>query len=161
MEQSSAASFIAKISKPSNYWYFSLTKLPSLLFWGIRIKSFTEKSCVIRTKYNYRNTNPFKSMYFSALCGSGELSTGLLVMAHSTSSGKWSMLVTSFQSNFYKKAVGQIEFTCDQGDVLVGKMEEIRNSEHKTGTIILSSVAKNEAGEIVAEFHVTWSLKAK
>lgn len=153
--------FIKSITNKTNFFFYTLKNLPSLTFWGVKLQSLSDQSCTVATKYSYRNTNPFKSMYFAALCGSAELSTGLLVMAHVSDRGKWSMLVTSFQANFYKKATGTIRFTCSQGDLLLSKLKEIEQTPEKTGTILLRSEAMNEEGVKVAEFVVQWSLKAK
>ena len=153
--------FIKSITNKTNFFFYTLKNLPSLTFWGVKLEALSEDSCTVATKYSFRNTNPFKSMYFAALCGSGELATGLLVMAHVSDRGKWSMLVTSFQANFFKKATGKIRFHCNEGARLSEKLTEIEQSAESTGTIVLKCNAINQEGIEVAAFEVTWSLKVK
>jgi hypothetical protein len=62
--------------------------------------------------------------------------------------------------NFIKKATGTILFTCEDGALIQAAINEsIETGEGKT--IVAVSKAKNSANEIVAEFLITWSFKAK
>lgn len=70
------------------------------------------------------------------------------------------MLVVKVESEYFKKAVGKTTFTCEDGDALRRTIEEsISTGEGKI--FRAKSVGKNAAGEIVAEFYITWSFKAK
>lgn len=146
---------------PLKYKWFAFTKLPSLVFWGVKVSTLDDAKCVVKTKYGWTNQNPFKSMYFSALCGSAELSTGGLVMHHIEGKGNWSMLVTDFKANFSKKAVGVISFVCEDGLIVQDEIKTIMSSQTGTGTFDLHSTAINDKGETVASFVVSWSLKQK
>lgn len=146
---------------PIKYFFGMLMKLPSVVFWGVKVKEITLEKCVVSTKHGWTNQNPFKSMYFSALSGSAELSTGCLMQFYLSGRGSWSMLVTGFECEFKKKATGVITFTCSQGRVLEQKLQEIESSTHKTGKILLESIATNSNGDVVGVFKVDWSLKKK
>lgn len=91
------------------YW-----KLPTLWWWGVKVKILTEDRCAISMRYSWFNQNPFRSAYFAALCGAGELSTGLLVQ-QKTRELDMSMLLVSIEARFVKKATGIITFTCTEG----------------------------------------------
>jgi hypothetical protein len=99
-------------------------------------------------------------MYFAALNGAAELSTGLLVQMHLQGYGNWSMLVTSFQASFLKKATGKIRFECNDGVALADLIEKL-NVLKEAGEITISSNAYNEDNMLVAEFKLGWSLKKK
>jgi hypothetical protein len=56
--------------------------------------------------------------------------------------------------------VGVITFTCNDGDAIV----DIVKTSKETGegvTLVSKSTGVNQNGEVVAEFLITWSLKAK
>ncbi|MEZ4910257.1 MAG: hypothetical protein R2774_05295 [Saprospiraceae bacterium] len=132
-------------------------KLPSLIFWGIRLKRLEEDTCTVSLPYNFRSKNPFKSIYFSALNGAGELSTGLLCQMHSQDFGKISMVVVEFQSKFYKKAKGTTFFTCNDGVNIRSVLEKLTSGG--TDTIKTYSQGTDENGNKLCEMWVTWSFK--
>ena len=138
-----------------------LQRLPSALFAGLRIKIFDEQHAVISVKYKWFNQNPFRSMYFAIQSMAAEMSTGLLASAQVYQrSPAVSMLVVGIEAKFLKKAVDTISFACNDGDVIDRIIEEsIASGEGKT--IICKSIGTNMAGEVVSEFLVTWSFKAK
>jgi hypothetical protein len=70
------------------------------------------------------------------------------------------MLVVRVDSQYIKKATGLILFTCEDGDKIEAAIESTIQTGEGTG-VITRSVGKNEKGEVVAEFHITWSFKAK
>ena len=57
--------FVKDMTNKWKFMMFSLTKLPSLVFWGIRFESFSEEKSVTTVKYGWSNTNPFKSMCYT------------------------------------------------------------------------------------------------
>ncbi|KXK39869.1 MAG: DUF4442 domain-containing protein [Saprospiraceae bacterium] len=143
-------------------WRFKvgmLMKLPSVFWWGISIRSLNEESCEVTIPYSWRTQNPFKSIYFAALNGAGELSTGALCQMYIAGLGSYSMLVTQFRSEFYKKATTKVTFSCSQGR----KVHEVLSSlqSGSFSTLELESVGKNTNGEVVARIFVTWSFKKR
>ena len=70
------------------------------------------------------------------------------------------MLVVKLEANYFKKATGKTYFTCTDGAALLQTIEDsVASGEGKQ--IRARSEGKNEDGEIVAEFFITWSFKAK
>jgi hypothetical protein len=70
------------------------------------------------------------------------------------------MLVLSVNGNFHKKATGVTTFRCDDGNRLREVIDEaIATGEGKV--IQTSSKGTNDNGELVADFVITWSFKAK
>lgn len=90
-----------------------------------------------------------------------EMSTGLLAMAYLYKSDPpVSMLVVRLESEFFKKATERIFFTCADGEMFF----EAVNGTLADGlprTVRARATGKNSAGEVVADFHITWSIKAK
>jgi Domain of unknown function (DUF4442) len=158
---SNTSSFIQLMRHPVKFRMFLFAKLPAAFFSGVRIKELDEKHCVTSVPFKWLTQNPFKSTYFASLSMAAEMSTGVLgLMYIHKRQPRVSMLVVKMESNYFKKAVDKTFFTCDDGEKISQAIEEsINTGEGKTVTV--KSVGKNLAGEIVAEFLVTWSFKKK
>ena len=120
-----------------------------------------EHQAVISVKYKWFNQNPFRSMYFAIQSMAAEMSTGLLGFGHVYQrQPAVSMLVVGLEAKFIKKAVDTICFTCKDGQIINNAIEEAISTSEGT-TVKSHSIGTNEAGEIVSEFWITWSFKAK
>lgn len=157
----SATQFIRQITHPVKGKLFLLLKLPSAFFSGVRIQSITEERCVVAVPYKWFSQNPFRSTYFACLAMAAEMTTGVLGLMQITGrKPAVSMLVVSIEGNFFKKATDVTSFVCENGKEFERLVDEaIATGESKT--IKATSTGKNKAGEIVAEFYITWSFKAK
>lgn len=150
------------VRKATNPFLFRLglgLKLPSALFWSLKIKSLNLEKCEVTIPFKWRTQNPFKSIYFAAMAGAAELSTGALCQLSQAGKGKYSMLVVDFRAEYYKKANQKITFTCSQGLELVKLIDSLAIGT--TDKLTLISAGTNPAGEEVAKFFVTWSFKRK
>ena len=89
------------------------------------------------------------------------MSTGLLAMLYTYKSDpSISMLVTGLEASYLKKATGITYFTCLQGNVIYQTIEEaIKTGDGKS--VKITSTGKNNVGEIIAIFNITWSFKIK
>ena len=140
---------------------YLLKVLPMAFLAGIRVKEFSAEKAILTIRFSWLTQNPFRSIYFACLAMAAEISTGLLVMnGIYKSSPPISMLVIKNQSFFLKKAVGKISFTCMDGQQIAEAIQQAKQNEE--GSVIdVKSVGIDEAGDTVAEFIFTWSLKAK
>ncbi|MDF2157844.1 DUF4442 domain-containing protein [Algoriphagus sp. CAU 1675] len=154
-----ALDYQVKMTNPTYFSIAMLLKLPSVVFWGIRIKTLNSGLCQVTLPFTWKTQNPFKSIYFAALAGAAELSTGALCQMAMAGKGQFSMLVVEFRSEFYKKANQKITFTCDQGKELFELLEKMEPGDTEKLTLISSG--KNESGEEIGRFFVTWSFKRK
>lgn len=140
---------------------YLLGKLPMGFIAGLKVKTCTAEQCQITVPYRYMNQNPFRSTYFAVLAMAAEMSTGMLgVIATNKSTPSVSMLVTSLQADFVKKATGLTTFTCTQGKELTAKVEEAILTGQGT-TFEALSIGTSEKGEEEARFRVQWSFKAR
>lgn len=160
MQEEARKLYRRKILNPFLYFASMALRLPSIVFWGIRVKELDDEKAVVGIRQRWTNQNPFKSIYFSALNGAAELSTGILCQMHLQGRGDWSMLVVKFEAEFFKKATGKISFTCSDGLRLSKLLNEIETGE-LTGNFVMESVAMNEQNVEIARFRVTWSFKKK
>ena len=152
--------YLKDITKKWKTVPFFLAKLPSVLFWGVSIKSITQHKCEVTIPYGWRTRNPFRSMYFAAQAGAAELSTGILVQASLQGKGQWSMYVTGFKADYGVAARSKITFTCEVGDKLENLINEIERLG-KPQEITLVSTGINKDGKMISKFYITWSLKQK
>ena len=71
----------------------------------------------LKLRFKWINQNPYRSMFWAVQGMAAELTTGmLLTKSIQNSNANISMLLVSNKSNFHKKAVGKITFTCEEGE---------------------------------------------
>lgn len=140
---------------------FLLTKLPAAFIAGIRIKQCNKESCSVSVPFKWLTQNPFRSTYFACLSMAAEMSTGALAMANVYQrKPSASMLITSVESKYYKKAIDKTVFVCKDGM----KIAAVVNEAYQTflpQSITVNSQGYNQQNELVAEFWFTWSFKVK
>lgn len=156
-----AGKFIQQMKHPLKSRMFLLLKLPSAFFSGVRIKSLAAEKCEVTVPYKWFSQNPFRSTYFACLAMAAEMSTGVLALMQVIDrKPSVSMLVVNLEATYFKKAVDVTTFACEDGKAL----EQLIDDAIATGdakSFKAKSVGRNNAGEIVAEFYITWSFKAK
>ena len=140
---------------------FLFFRLPSAWWCGVRLSELTEAHAVATVRHRWVNQNPFKSMFWAVQGMAAELATGALVMQQIRKSGRpVSMLVLNNKANFQKKATGRLHFRCEDGLLLEEVMKKVLEGGQGQ-TVWMKSVGRNQAGEVVSEFHFEWTLKAK
>jgi len=154
-----AENYRKKMLNPFIFWVAMLSKLPSAIFWRLRVKKLDQDKCEVSLPFFWRTQNPFRSIYFAALAGAAELSTGILCQMALAGKGKFSMLVVDFRAEFYKKATTTTLFICEQGHELNDCINKLGVNE--SDKITLVSTGTSTSGEIVAKFFITWSFKKK
>jgi hypothetical protein len=156
-----ASAFFALTRNPVAFRLFLLKKLPAAYFSGLKVKEVSEYSCTVTVPFRWFTQNPFRSTYFACLSMAAEMSTGILAMAHVYKrSPKVSMLVVSVEGKFYKKTTGLTKFICEEGSLIQETIQKAIDS-FESQTIKAKSSGFNERNELVAEFWITWSFKAK
>ncbi|MGN6291533.1 MAG: DUF4442 domain-containing protein [Chitinophagaceae bacterium] len=155
------SSFIRLMSSPVKFRLFLLAKLPSAFFAGVRVRQMNEQRCEVTVPFKWFSQNPFRSTYFACLSMAGEMSTGVLGMAHVYKiQPAVSMLVLKVESEYFKKATGRTTFVCEDGG-LFKKMIDEAIATGEARTVRARSVGHNKEGEVVSEMYVTWSFKTK
>ena len=153
--------FIKLVRNPLKFRVFLLSKLPMALLAGLRVRDIQPEHATVSVPYKHLNKNPFRSTYFACLAMAAEMSTGLLAMMYTyNSTPTISMLVTKMEGDFIKKAVAITTFTCNDGE----KFAETIHAAITTGepqSFTANSIGRNDDGEDIAVFKVTWSFKVK
>jgi hypothetical protein len=156
-----AADFIKLVKHPFKFRFFLFSKLPAAFFSGVRVKEMDENKCIVSVPFKWLTQNPFRSTYFASLSMAAEMSTGALALANIYKRNPpVSMLVVKVESEYFKKATGKTYFTCNDGQLFYNAVEaSIATGEGRT--IRAKSIGVNDKSEVVAEFYITWSFKAK
>ena len=153
--------FSKQMTSPLKFRMFLLSKLPSAYFSGVRVKSLDENKCEVSVPFKWFSQNPFRSTYFACLSMAAEMSTGALALGHLFKrKPAVSMLAVKTEGEYFKKAVDKTTFVCEDG-LQIKKMIEEAVESGDGRTIRAKTIGKNKAGEVVAEFFITWSFKAK
>lgn len=140
---------------------FMFMKLPSAFLCGVRLRSITAQEAVVSVPYKWLSQNPFRSTYFACQAMAAEMSTGVLALGHlHERKPPVSMLVTKLEASFFKKATERVYFTCHDGGAILQAIEETTRTGEGTA-VVATSIGKNAAGEVVSEFKVEWSFKAR
>ncbi|TMI72750.1 MAG: DUF4442 domain-containing protein [Bacteroidetes bacterium] len=158
---SNTAAFIRLMKHPLKFRLFLLSKLPSAYFTGVRIKEANEDKCITTVPYKWFSKNPFRSTYFASLAMAAEMSTGTLALIHLYKrKPSVSMLLTKLEAGYFKKATSKTSFVCNDGQLIRQAIEEsVATGEPRT--VRAKSTGMNDNGEMIAEFFITWSFKAR
>lgn len=149
------------LNNPWKMRYYFFSKLPTLTWWGVKVKSLTREQGQTSIPYGWRTQNPFQSTYFAAQAGASELSTGMLGMLATAGKGKISMLITGMEAEFVKKATGTVIFTCQDGAEIEATVQRaIQTGEGQTFRATSIGV-QEDTGVVVSKMYFTWSFKAK
>jgi len=136
-------------------------KLPSAYFCGVRARSIDNSKCMVTVRHKWINQNPFKSMFWAVQGMAAELTTGALVMMKIRASGeRISMLVSTNNASFSKKATGKITFVCTEGERIDQAISKAISTKEGQ-TVILHAIGTNAEGVEVSRFNFEWSLKLK
>ncbi|HRI26890.1 MAG TPA: DUF4442 domain-containing protein [Chitinophagales bacterium] len=153
--------FIKRLTNPIAFKFFLFYKLPLAFFARLNITQLSPQSAKVTIPYGWLTQNPFKSTYFAALSMAAEMSTGVLgLMAIDNAQNPVSFLVVGLTANFSKKATDLTTFTCTDGNLFFDAVAQTLQTGEAI-TIQSASIGTNKAGEEVARFTVTWSVKAK
>jgi len=144
-----------------NINFYLLAKLPSAYISGVRVQSINATEAVATVKHRWINQNPFNSLYWAVQGMTSELATGILVMKAIEASGQnISMLVRHQQGSFTKKAIGRINFSCKDGNLIEETIQKtIASGESET--ITMTAEGFDAEGDSVSKFEYTWWLKVK
>jgi hypothetical protein len=100
-------------------------------------------------------------MYWAVQGMAAELATGAMVLKQIRASGRRiSMLITTSNATFVKKATGRITFICSDGALVVKALEKAtRTGEGQT--VWMKSVGTDSDGDEVSSFNFEWTIKLK
>ena len=151
---------VRNLNTPWKMRLYFLQKLPSLYFWGVRIKKCTLQKAEVTIPFSWRTQNPFRSTYFAALSGAAELSTGTLALLGLAGRERISMLVVEISAQYFKKADATVTFTCEQGETLIAAIDKAMETG-ESQQFVANTTGRLPNGEVACEMQITWSFKLR
>jgi len=144
---------------PLTLWMWRM--LPLAAFAGLRITRLDEQACSVRLPGGWRTRNPFGSTYFAAQAMAAEMSTGAPALAlRDDAPRSVSMLPLGVRASYGKRLVGPGSFTCEDVPAIADAIARAAASDEPQ-LLVARSTGRNTAGEVVAEFEVSWSFKRR
>ncbi len=156
-----ATRFLARMLHPIWFRLFLFWKLPMGFWAGWRIVQANAEQAQVSVPYKRLNQNPFQSTYFAVLSMAGEMATGILGLLAIENSGlPIAILVVGLEAEFSKKATDISTFTCTDGKAFFDAVAQTSMSGEAV-SVTATSIGTNKAGQEVARFRITWSLKKR
>lgn len=153
--------FRRRMTNPFLMRLFMLVKMPLGFFAGMCVKEIDTERCQTVIRYGWRNTNPFRSMYFAAQSMTAELSTGAIAMlAVELAPQSVAMLITGLETTFGKKATGVVTFTCEDGEKIFAAVRQTL-ATGEAATAAATTIGRMADGTEVSRFVFTWSFKKR
>lgn len=152
---------LARMRNAMKFKFFLWMKLPAAARAGVTLDEVDYKRAVSSVPFKRATQNPFRSTYFACLAMAAEMSTGILALLATTGhKHSISMLVTNLEGTFSKKATDRTYFTCEDGDLF---FERVAHTLETGEPVVVASetIGRNEAGDEIARFTVTWSMKRR
>jgi len=148
--------------KKIKIYLFFLVKVPMILWCFPRIKTLTNQKTILDIPLTFLTRNHLKSMYFGALMVGVDLACGLLAFhLIEQVDSKVSLIFKDVQASFLKRAEGAVRFECDSGEIIQAMIDETIKTQERVSQSIPVRAYLRSAGECVAEFSITLSLKLK
>jgi hypothetical protein len=135
--------------------------LPLAAFAGLRVTRLDEQACTVRLPGGWRTRNPFGSTYFAAQAMAAEMSTGAPgLLLREDAPRSLSILPVGVRASYVKRLLGPATFTCEDVAAIAAAIARAAVSDEPQA-LVVRSTGRNSAGEVVAEFEVSWSFKRR
>lgn len=148
------------------YWQrmiclMGLFKIPMIGYLKPKVLSISEDAVSVKIRLRRRSKNHLNSMYFGALAVGADLCAGLHAFYFTKKMQKnVSFAFKSMDAEFLKRAETHVFFHCNDGQLIKDAVEKSSVSGERINQRVRVE-AKNEAGELVAIFHMESSVKVK
>lgn len=136
------------------------------MIWRMKLSvvELSDRRCVMKIPFRWRNKNHLQSMYVGVLCGGADVAGGLIAWRRAQESRK--KVVPSFKdlkADFHKRAEGDTYFICEDGEAIDAIVDKaIETGERQNLTVRVRAMVPDKLGdEVAASFELTLSLKAR
>lgn len=141
---------------------FAFFKVPLLTFCFPRIKRLDEEACTIFIALGWFTKNHLGSMYFGVLMMGADLAGGLLAIWLAKQHNRpVSIVFKDTQATFLKRAEFGVHFHCQQGKAISELINQACSTNERQNVSLSIQGICNKHQEVVAEFNLTLSVKAK
>lgn len=143
--------------------YFGFTRIPILFYVRPSVIAYRTDSVVVKVPLRRRTRNHLGSMYLGALTVGADCAAGLLAMQLIREQPvRISLVFKDFKAEFFKRAEGDVHFTCDQGrEISKLVARAVTSDERIEMPVNVIATVPGIGHEPVAGFQLTLSLKRK
>lgn len=141
---------------------FLLTRVPTVLWAGIRLEHIDESKCAVSMRRNRRNRNPFDGIYFANIMTGAEMASGLLLFDEirdfeNRSSARFVAVIQHAEADFVRPITARAELSCVQGnEIRHAVFDAIAQGRTSITTLV---TARNERGKRAADIRITWHIR--
>jgi acyl-coenzyme A thioesterase PaaI-like protein len=155
--------FSEKTRETLSLRWFGLTKIPVLFYFGVSVTEISKERMVVRIPLRRRTKNHLGSMYFGALCAGADCAAGAFAMHLIKQQPKHiSLVFKDFSAEFLKRAEGDVDFCCDQGNEIAELVAQAAASDERVERRLnVIATVPLLSDEPVARFKLTLSLKRR
>ena len=143
---------------------FAAIKIPLLFYLRPNVVALDAERAVLRIKLRRRSRNHMGSMYLAALTAGADVASALMALQQVRAAGAEVVPIFSdMRAEFYKRADGDVLFTCTEGETVRDMVAEVLRGEGRVGRSIKVTVTVPDkyGEEPVATFVMGLSLKLK
>ena len=143
---------------------FAWRRIPLIAVLRPTVLEAGPRRCRVVIPLTWLTRNHLGGMYFGALCIGADLAGGLLVMNMiQARRSRVAFLFKDIQADFLKRAEGDAEFSCDDGEKLMALLERAEaGGERQQDTVLVTATVPDKLqGEPVATFRLTISMKRR
>lgn len=143
---------------------WALWNVPLLAWVRPRVTELTIHRAVVRIPLGRRTRNHLHSMYFAVLCAGADCAGGIMAMRGIERSGhRISLIFGAFQAEFLRRASGDVDFVCEQGDEIAELVARtVASGERETMPVRVEAFVDEAEGRVcVARFELALSLKRR
>jgi len=144
---------------------WSLRNVFLLFFIKPSIVEMSNDRCVVRVPLNWRTKrHDIHAMYLGTLCMGADVAGGLIAFnLVRRSKARVSFVFKDIHGDFFKRAEGDVHFTCTDGPLIRALVDRaLASDERQEATVtIVATVPKKLGDEPVARFALTLSMKKR
>ncbi len=141
----------------------SFWKIPLLFYCRPRIIFLDNSTIKVKIKLKRKVKNHLGSMYLGALTVGADITAGYFAFHFlKMHNKKISLIFKDFHADFYKRAMGDVEFSCDMGSEIENMIKKaISTSDRVNLPVTVNAVVPSISNEIIGKFILTLSVKVK
>jgi len=140
---------------------FGFAKIPMMLYVRPSVRTLSNQLVVVSIPLLRRNRNHLGSMYFGALSVGADCAVGALVMhLLKQQQARISMIFKDCHAEFLRRAEGDVDFCCNQGDEISALIARAASSDERVEMPVdVIATVPAQGDDPVATFRLTLSLK--
>ena len=141
----------------------SFWKIPLLFYCRPRIISIDDTTIKVKIKLKRKVKYHLGSMYLGAVTIGADITSGYFAFHFlQMHKKKISLIFKDFHADFYQRATGDVEFSCDMGAQIKDMIEEsILTANRANLPVTVKATVPSISDEVIAKFILTLSVKVK